>query len=288
MPFQERQEKKQDASLHQATCKSDSPERMAHVSDDGRGADRNRAVDSPSFPGKVDPRGSMTMDLGKGVTLDLLWIRAGSFERREPAHSFEPGIHIIEVGGFWIGRTPVTQEQYKRVVGRNPSRFPGPLRPVENVSWHDAMRFCSRASDISGMPVALPSESQWEYACRAGSDATWCYGNDGNVFGEYAWYGSNSDQKTHRVGQKKPNNWGLYDIHGNVWEWCIWEDRGDGSRHNGNPSYGKFVPNLQALRGGSWGDDPYSCRSAARGGDAADGGHERFGFRVVSLPSDLH
>ena len=253
-----------------------------HSFNNDHSADAGQAVGTSTFPSKGDPNGSMTINLSGGVPLDLLWIAPGSFEVREIDHSFKSVVHTIEVEGFWMGRTPVTQAQYKAVVGKNPSCFRGSLRPVESVSWHDAMAFCSLASSISEMSVALPIESQWEYACRAGSDTTWCCGDDENAFGEYAWYGSNSDQKTHRVGLKKANNWGLYDMHGNVWEWCIWEDR-DYSHRDENSRDGKLPSNLQALRGGSWGDDPYSSRSAARGWDIVDDGHERFGFRVVIL-----
>ena len=121
---------------------------------------------------------------------------------------------------FYMGVYAVTQEQYERIMGENPSYFKGGQNPVETVSWDDAVEFCKKLSQKSSKAVSLPTEAQWEYACRAGSTTRFSYGDDDDKLGDYAWYGKNSGSKTHPVGQKKPNAWGLYDMHGNAWQWC--------------------------------------------------------------------
>ena len=137
--------------------------------------------------------------------------------------------------------------------------------PVESVSWDDAQEFCQKLSQMTGKKYQLPSESQWEYSCRAGSKTKWCFGDDENELDDYAWYRGNSDRQTHPVGEKKPNNWGLYDMHGNVWEWC--QDDWHGNYKNA-PDDGKpWVDNRSryvVLRGGSWFNTPDICRSASR------------------------
>jgi len=121
------------------------------------------------------------------------------------------------------GAYVVTQDQWETVMGSNPSGFKGPKNPVEMVSWVDCQQFLSKLKSKSaagGGEFQLPSEAQWEYACRAGSTTRYCFGDDESKLGEYAWYGNNSGGKPHPVGEKEPNGWRLYDMHGNVWEWC--------------------------------------------------------------------
>ncbi len=137
------------------------------------------------------------------------------FEREHPCHR----VKLTE--GFWLAATPVTQAQWEDVMGSNPSHFQGPDRPVEGVSWHDAMEFSSELSEMEGLYYQLPTEAQWEYAARAGTDTEFYFGDDAERLGDYAWYAGNSGEETHPVARKKPNSWGLYDMHGNVWEWCL-------------------------------------------------------------------
>ena len=168
-------------------------------------------------------------------------------------------------------------------MGNNPSRFKGDLhRPVDRGSWNDAQEFLR---DLNRMEAScgyrLPTEAEWEYACRAGSATRYCFGNDERRLGEYAWYGANAGGKTHPVGQKRPNAWALYDIHGNVWE-CVqdWYDR-DYYRHS--PIVDPQGPDAGAYRvdrGGSWSDDAQVVRAAFRGGDDAD--IDLLGFRCVN------
>jgi formylglycine-generating enzyme required for sulfatase activity len=169
-----------------------------------------------------------------------------------------PASQDQEIGSFKIGKYPITQAQYQAVMGTNPSYFKNnPLNPVEQVSWDDAQAFCQKLSQITGKTYRLPTESEWEYACRAGTTTRYYFGDDDNQLGNYAWYAKNSGGKTHPVGQKKPNGWGLYDMSGNVWEWC--EDDSTAWIDNDNCSQSE-----KCLRGGSWGNYPLRCRSAVR------------------------
>jgi formylglycine-generating enzyme required for sulfatase activity len=152
---------------------------------------------------------------------------------------------------------------------------------VENVSWDDAVEFCRKLSQASGKTVRLPTEAQWEYACRAGSKTRFSYGDDPDYskLGDYAWYTANSESKTHPVGQKRPNEWGLYDMHGNVWQWCSdWYADSYANANNTDPQ-GPDSGSVRVLRGGGWGVTPQFCRSASRDWFAPVG-RSYGGFRV--------
>jgi formylglycine-generating enzyme required for sulfatase activity len=186
---------------------------------------------------------------------------------------------------FYLGVTEVTQEQYEKVMGENPSQFKGASNPVERVSWDDATEFCKKLSAEEGKTYRLPTEAEWEYACRAGTTTKFSFGDDASQLGNYAWFRDNSGRKTHPVGQKKPNSWGLYDMHGNVWEWCqdwsgrIWE--GSATDPTG-PNLGSFRVN----RGGSLYENAEICRSAFRWFLPPGGrGEPPVGFRIACVPS---
>ncbi|MHC4199285.1 MAG: formylglycine-generating enzyme family protein, partial [Planctomycetota bacterium] len=168
----------------------------------------------------------LTLDLGDGVAMEFIYIEPGTFVMGGESTS-EGRFHCVEVPkhsvtitkGFYLGKYEVTQEQFEVVMGKNPSRSTrDPNCPVDNVSWHDANGFCKKVAEKTGRKVRLPTEAEWEYACRAGTDTPWSHGDDPAKLTEYAWTSGNSDGRSHPVGQKKPNPWGLHDIHGNVCE----------------------------------------------------------------------
>ena len=197
---------------------------------------------------------------------------------------YEKPPHQVKVNSFAIGKYPVTQAQYEAVMGINPSHFKNnPQNPVEKVSWDDAQAFCQKLSQITGKTYRLPTEAEWEYACRAGTTTRYYFGDDANQLGDYAWYSANSQSKTHPVGQKKPNAWGLYDMIGNVWEWCEddWHSTYENAPRDGSAWLIKD-DRSQILRGGSWSFNPNYCRSAYRGFNyRRDYNNLILGFRVV-------
>jgi eukaryotic-like serine/threonine-protein kinase len=245
------------------------------------------AAPSPAVTSKL-----LKLDLPQGKFIELVPIPAGSFMMGSNEYVDEKPIHKVTLGGFWMGKYPVTQEQYESVMGKNPSHFEGVTRPVEGVSWNDAVAFCKKLSERTGQLVSLPSEAQWEYACRADSTTKYCFGDDevflGGLFSDkrlekYAWFVENSDWSTHPVGEKKANAWGLYDMHGNVWEWCLdpWHENYTGAPEDGSAWVSGGDADHRLLRGGSWFRSPRDCRSANRNRDLPDLRNIYIGFRVV-------
>ena len=201
------------------------------------------------------------------VTQSFALVPAGSFTMGSPAnedgHSSDE--NPVEVGlshPFWLAKTEVTQAQWEAVMGSNPSSFKGTNLPVENVSWKDAQAFIAKLNEKrilpSGWEFALPTEAQWEYACRAGEKGPY----SGGSLDEVGWYDGNSGSKTHEAGLKKANAWGLYDMHGNVWEWCA--DWYDGTLKGGTDPTGPSSGDLRVIRGGSWSNFASGCRAARR------------------------
>ena len=194
----------------------------------------------------------------------MRWIPSGTFmmgsPEDEPGRSESEGRqHLVTISrGFWLADTPVTQALWTAVMSENPSRFKGDDRPVEGVSWDDGQRLCAMLNErIRGLNVSVPSEAQWEYACRAGTTQATYMGNPegvllSSVLETVAWYRDNSDSETHPVKQKQPNPWGLYDMLGNVFEWCL-----DGRRtYDSEPQQDPLGPMQSSVgrvsRGGSW------------------------------------
>jgi len=193
-----------------------------------------------------------------------------------------PAHEVTLTTPFHMSTHEVTQEQYQQVMGVNPSHFKGPRLPVEMVSWEDAVAFCKKVSEKTGQTVRLPTEAEWEHACRAGTTTMYYTGDTKADLDRVAWYGANSKETTHPVGQKAANAWGLHDMHGNVWEWCL--DLGQeycspaAAVDPQGPSDGQY----RVVRGGSWHfDDAGYCRSASRLGYDPGYRDPRFGFRVV-------
>ncbi len=218
-----------------------------------------------------------TFDLGNGVSLEMVKIPAGSFLMGSPdsdpdADSDEKPQHQVTISeDFYLGKYEVTQAQYQAIMGKNPSSFnKGGNYPVESVSWDDAVEFCQKLSTKTGKTFKLPSEAQWEYACRAVTShqlpvTKYYFGDDESQLGDYAWYDQNSDNQTHPVGEKTPNNFGLYDMMGNVLEWCedYYHENYNDALNNSNSSLNN-PSEYRVLRGGSWYLNSDSCRSAFR------------------------
>ncbi|MBN3951252.1 MAG: formylglycine-generating enzyme family protein [Nostoc sp. NMS7] len=236
-------------------------------------------------------------DLGNGITLDMVEILGGSFNMGSPPNEngqtkYEEPQHTVNMPAFFMGKFEVTQEQYQQIMGSNPSTFKGAKRPVEQVSWNNAVDFCNKLSQKTGRKYRLPSEAEWEYACRAGTTTPFHFGETittelANYDGNYTYASApkgKSRQETTEVGSFPPNAFGLYDMHGNVWEWCqdTWHDSYKGAPSNGSA----WIDNnqYQVLRGGSWVNNPKNCRSASRdvdGGAGRDFHEGDVGFRVV-------
>lgn len=230
----------------------------------------------------------LQLDLGDRITMDLALIPAGKFMMGSPNDEKDrsgdegPQHNVMISRPFYMGVYAVTQAQYEQVMGKNPSNTRGPQNPVEMVSWNDAVDFCRNISQKTGQTAHLPTEPQWEYACRAESTTRFHYGNDDDYskLGDYAWYKASSKSKAQPVGRKKPNSWGLYDMQGNVWQWCsTWF----GAYRCGEETdpQGPDSGSSRVLRGGGWGNLPQSCRSAFRSCLTPDNRDVSCGFRVV-------
>ncbi len=258
-------------------------------------------------------------DLGNGVTLEMVSIPAGSFKIGSPPgekgrSEKEAPQHTVNVPAFFMGKFEVTQEQYQQVMGENPSSFSfkGAKRPVEKVSWNDAVEFCEKLSQKTGRTYRLPSEPEWEYACRAGTTTPFHFGETittelANYNGNYTYpsapkrkpkrkYREQTTEvgifppneyreQTTEVGIFPPNAFGLYDMHGNVWEWCAdsWHDSYERAPVDASAWLGNDNP-YRVLRGGSLYNDPEDCRSACRcliAWEVRDLIADNIGFRVV-------
>jgi formylglycine-generating enzyme required for sulfatase activity len=193
-------------------------------------------------------------------------IPAGTFTMGDADNG--PTHKVTLTQAFELGQYEVTQEQYEKVMGKNPSHFKGKQNPVEKVSWDEAVEFCRKLSELpaekkAGYVYRLPTEAEWEYACRAGTKTKYSCGDSESELGDYAWSVKNSGRTTHPVGQKKPNAWGLYDMHGNVWELCQdWYGKYP-SGSTTDPT-GAASGSDRVLRGGSWFRSSDYCRSAFR------------------------
>jgi formylglycine-generating enzyme required for sulfatase activity len=206
----------------------------------------------------------------------------------------KPPVTVTFRRPFAVARYEVTQELYEAVVGRNPSRWKGRRNSVEMVSWDEANDFCRKVTRElrdrklldPGEAVRLPSEAEWEYACRAGAATRYCFGDDAADLKDYAWFLGNSKGEDPPVGRKKPNAWGLYDVHGYVWEWCAdaWHPTLEGVPADGSP---RPAPDARewVLRGGSWADPAERCRCASRRHAPADFRGDAVGFRCVKGPT---
>jgi formylglycine-generating enzyme required for sulfatase activity len=277
-------------------------------------------VVSGTEPTPEVPKASALPSIENSIGMTLRLIPAGEFLMGSPdddseAYPPEKPLHRVRITKpFYLGVCEVTQAQYKAVMGNNPSHFSASGAgkdqvagqstdhcPVENVSWFDAIKFCNKLSekegkkpfyeidilrvpDLNGQGYRLPTEAEWEYACRANgpSRTSYAFGDNWWGLGACAWYAFNSEQRTHPVGQKRPNSFGLYDMHGNVYEWCCDWHVGEyyGQSPTDDPN-GPPVAGERAARGGNFMDTPRHCRSAQRGNAPPDVRRDWLGFRVV-------
>ena len=242
---------------------------------------RRESSDAASAPTPVAPA---TAKIELVPMTNMVLIKAGTFLRLK---------HTVTIShDFWLGKYEVTQAEYTALMGKNPSHFKDkPEAPVEKVSYLDALAYCSALTQReqqagrlpSGYAYRLPSEAQWEYAARAGTTNQFSFGDSVADAGQYAWTWENSDGSTHPVGQKRPNPWGLHDMHGNVWEWCL-DWYGDYPRADTTDPAGPARPaqgNFRVFRGGGWNNEAPFARSGNRFMMAPEKGIHFVGFRVA-------
>jgi len=242
-------------------------------------------------------------EITNSIGMKLVLIPKGTFMMGSPesekGRQKDETQHEVTISkDYYLGVTEVTQGQYESVMGTNPSFFQGDKirgsssnHPVEYVSWKDAVEFCKKLSELpeemtDGRVYRLPTEAEREYACRAGSKSAYSFGESSKSLGNYAWFNGNSNGQTHPVGEKKANAWGLYDMHGNVWEWCSdWY----GAYPNGAVSdpVGPRKGSFRVLRGGCWIVEAPFCQSALRRCNFPSGSGSYYGFRVALSSSEI-
>ena len=216
----------------------------------------------------------------KKVSLDFCLIPSGSFSMGDKTNV---PVHWVNIShDFYLGKYPVTQAQWEAVMGSNPNHFDGANRPVENVSWDDCQDFITHLNATGNGRYRLPTEAEWEYACRASSTQAYCFGDSEAQLGEYVWSSTNSNNQTQPVGWKRQNIWGLHDMHGNVWEWCQ-DWYGDYSAEVATDPRGPEIGTSRIIRGGSWDNFPSNAKSAYRRWIAPSYRDNFIGFRVVAV-----
>ena len=225
----------------------------------------------------------------KGLNLQMVYVEGGTFtmgatpEQGSEAYDHEKPAHKVTLSSYYIGKFEVTQVQWRAIMGKNPSSFTGDNNPVERVSWNEAQEFCQKLSTLTGKKYRLPTEAEWEYAARGGNKSKGYKYSGSNTIGDVAWYSSNSGRKTHPVGQKQPNELGIYDMSGNLWEWCYdWKGSYSSSPQT-NPT-GPTSGSTRVFRGGSWEYTAKICRVAYRDGNFPGIRGSYLGLRVVCEP----
>ena len=230
------------------------------------------------------------------LEMEFVYVPAGSFRMgSDDGDPDEKPVHAVRIShGFWLGKYEVTQEEYEKLMGKNPSRFKGVRNPVECVSWNDAVAFCKKLTEReraagrlpAGYVYRLPTEAEWEYAARGGPKSKGCKYSGSDDLDAVGWYDGNSGRKTHPVGQKQPNELGLYDMSGNVWEWCLdWYDSGYYRKSPGTDPVNTAGASSRVSRGGSWYNSAGYCRAAIRDRVRPDSADSLLGFRVCLAPS---
>lgn len=243
---------------------------------------------------KAEPALSNRTFTANGVSFTMVAVEGGTFtmgatsEQGGDADDDERPTHQVTLSSYYIGETEVTQELWEAVMGSNPSRFKGSNRPVESVSWNDCQEFISRLNAKTGKTFRLPTEAEWEYAARGGHSGGYKYSGSDIIY-DVAWFDMNSSDKgssspdygTHPVASKRANELGIYDISGNVWEWCSdWWYGAYSSSSQSNPT-GPSSGSLRVVRGGGWDSGAGTCRVSYRSCSSADGRHSDLGLRLA-------
>jgi formylglycine-generating enzyme required for sulfatase activity len=257
------------------------------AADQASEAMEQQAADTKANAVAAKPPKTLTNSIG----MKFVEIPAGTFLMGSAdGESAEQPVHEVTITTpYYLGVTEVTNGQWLAVMGDVPSEWKNADLPVENVSWEDAVAFCSRLSGLAaerqaGREYRLPTEAEWEYACRAGTTTEYSFGDDASLLGDFAWFDDNSGLQTHPFGQKRPNGWGLYDMHGNVWEWCSdWD--GDYAAGAVRDPKGPASGSARVLRGGSWLSTAGNCRSADRRRVNPSYRRSSYGFRLALSPS---
>ena len=238
---------------------------------------QKRITDQGSYASQTSRRDRVIEKL----VSNMVYVAGGIFtmgatsDQGNDAYDLEKPSHQVTLSSFLIGRFEVTQEEWEVVMGSNPSYFKGKKLPVEKVSWDDCQKFIRKLNQLTGKQFRLPTEAEWEYASRGGSKSRGYKYAGGNGIGSVAWYDDNSGNTTHEVGKKQPNELGLYDMSGNVWEWCQ-DWYGDYSSSSQTNPTGSSSGSYRVYRGGCWSDLARFCRVSYRDGDAP-------GFRIYDL-----
>ena len=244
---------------------------------------------------RLSPYPFVALELAPGVVTRMRWIPPGRFLMGSPEDEngrFDdegPQHWVTLTKGYWLADAPCTQAEWEAVMGTAPNSFKGPDLPVEQVSWDDCQAFCARMIErFPGLQARLPSEAEWEYACRATTSSAF---NDGSpciqpegkdpALVKLGWFRENSERKTHEVRGLAPNQWGLYDMHGNVWEWCA-DWFGSYAADDQVDPTGAVEGLERVYRGGSWNLPAWLCRSAYRHGWQPDRRYVYLGFRLAS------
>jgi formylglycine-generating enzyme required for sulfatase activity len=294
-------------------CTGNSPDPdVAASGDDGKTSANGLAADEAT----ADPQPFETIPLAQDTTYEALptpvgtaageireltalkikfcWCPEGTFKMGSPADApgserNEPQFEVSLSKGYWLQQTELNQSQYEALMGTNPAYFRGDESPVESVTFAEAKEFCRRLSELppeknSGNLYRLPTEAEWEYACRAGSASGFSFGDDEAMLEDYGWFSKNSNRTTHPVGLKKPNAWGLHDMHGNVGEWSS-DTYGEYPAGPVIDPRGPESGGQIAVRGGGWFFVPQNARSAHRDAYPATARYAGLGFRLVAEPS---
>ena len=246
--------------------------------------------DSPKGTSNTSKPQTVTVENnGMNVSFKMMPVKAGTFtmgatSEQENPYSDEKPVHSVTLTeDFYIGETEVTQELWEAVMGSNPSYFNGTTRPVERVSWNDCQQFIDKLNEQTGKKFRLPTEAEWEFAARGGNKSKGYQYSGSNNLDDVAWYWDTSDETTHPVKTKKSNELGIYDMSGNVWEWCQ-DWFGDYSSGVQTNPTGPTTGSDRVFRGGSWYGSAFSCRSSLRYNSSPGSSGYNLGLRLVLVP----